>query len=105
MADYSAYVAKFADRAKNWGASLRSWVVQVGSDLAGKADADHSHGAGGEVVGIGLSTNRPAVSDGYIHSETDKDQLAVLNADGSVRYQVVGLDGVIYIATMMGGWQ
>ena len=103
MADYSAYVAKFADRAKNWGASLRSWVVQVGSDLAGKADADHSHGAGGEVVGIGLSTNRPAVSDGYIHSETDTDQLAVLNADASLRYRVPCSDEVALMAMILGG--
>ena len=55
------------------------------------------------MVGIGTSTTRPAVADGYIHSETDRDQLAVLNADASLRYRVPSSDEAALMAMILGG--
>lgn len=59
-------------------------LALIKSLFAGKADYDHTHGEGGPVVGIGLSTARPTQQPGFIHVETDTGQVVMyLNADGS----------------------
>jgi hypothetical protein len=75
-----------------WGSNFLGFLTKcrdtVDDLYTGKADADHSHGAGGEVISIGTSDARPAVANGYIHSETDEGQLAVLDASGKVVFLV-----------------
>ncbi len=70
MADYSALLDKLRLRASGWGTVLRDFISQVGTDLAGKAPADHVHeGAGGDpllsrdgVLPTGLTLNLDSIS-------------------------------------------
>lgn len=58
-----------------------------------KADADHTHGAGGQVMGIGDAGARPALVAGFLHSEpgasAEAAALVMLNADGTARAAMV----------------
>ena len=101
MGKYDAY--KPSVTGTDYVDKIPSFMDAVGSDVDGKAPAQHTHGAGGEVVGIGLSTSRPAVADGYLYSETDTGQVVVLKADGTLASSLVALDGAIYVAMLMGG--
>jgi|GEM_PF-7100003 len=75
-------------RAPNWHTRINSFIADiytwVFAQLAGKAASDHTHGAGGTVVGIGTTAGRAAVTDGYIQSETDTLQIELLDASGAV---------------------
>ena len=95
MGRYSDYHPTPATR--DYMTKIPGFMDQVGTDIdelaAGKADANHSHGTGGEVVSIGAPDARPAVTDGFIHSEpgasADETALVILNADGSERARAI----------------
>ena len=88
---------------QDWDIGLRNALDQAEALIAEKAPAQHTHGAGGEVVGIGLSTSRPAVADGYLYSETDTGQVVVLKADGGLNYRLASTDDAALAAIIYGG--
>lgn len=88
---------------QDWDIGLRNALDQAEALIAEKAPAQHTHGAGGEVVGIGLSTSRPAVADGYLYSETDTGQVVVLKADGGLDYRLASTDAAALAAIIYGG--
>ena len=95
MGRYSDYHPTPATR--DYMTKIPGFMDQVGADIdelaEGKADANHSHGTGGEVVSIGAADARPAVTDGFIHSEpgasADETALVILNADGTERARAI----------------
>ena len=88
---------------QDWDIGLRNALDQAEALIAEKAPAQHTHGAGGEVVGIGPSTSRPAVADGYLYSETDTGQVVVLKADGGLDYRLASTDAAALAAIIYGG--
>ena len=88
---------------QDWDIALRNAFDQADALIAAKADADHTHGAGGAVAGIGVSANRPAVAEGYIHSETDTGKVVVLKADGALNYELARAEDAALAAMIFGG--
>ena len=70
---------------EDWHVKYNQALEDAQTQMNGKSESGHSHGAGGEVAGIGTSAARPATTVGYIHSEIDTNQVVVLDGAGGLR--------------------